>query len=138
MINKPGYKKEGAPTTADKQAGGSASASGKDLLGRVPPHSADAEAAVLGAILRRGDAIHNVADIIKADDFYLPTHQLIFSAFIDLLNKKQLLTAFGTLSLFPKTIRPNKKHSCLSGTPFTKFIPDINTICNKTDSDIKE
>ncbi len=93
MINKPGYKKEGAPTTADKQAGGSASASGKDLLGRVPPHSADAEAAVLGAILRRGDAIHNVADIIKADDFYLPTHQLIFSAFIDLLNKKQPIDA---------------------------------------------
>ena len=84
-----GYKKDGAPTSAARRQGGSASDSGQDILSRVPPHSAEAEAAVLGAILRRGDAIHNVADIIKSDDFYLPAHQLIFSAFIDLFNRKQ-------------------------------------------------
>ena len=93
MINKSAYKKDSAPDHADKRLAGGASVSGKDLLGRVPPHSADAEAAVLGAILRRGDVIHNVADIIRADDFYLPSHQLIFNSFIELLNKKQPIDA---------------------------------------------
>ena len=93
MSTESGYRKNSAPPAAGKRQGGSAPVSGQELLGRVPPHSAEAEAAVLGAILRRGDAIHNVADIIKADDFYLPAHQLIFNAFIDLFNKKQPIDA---------------------------------------------
>ena len=60
---------------------------GADLLGRVPPHSVEAEQGVLGGVLRRGDALHNVVDILTEYDFYLPAHQFIYAAFLDLFNK---------------------------------------------------
>ena len=90
MTNRRNSKKDGA---SSPMGGGASSAGSQDILGRVPPHSAEAEAAVLGAILRRGDAIYNVADIIQAEDFYLPAHQLIFSSFIDLFTRKQPIDA---------------------------------------------
>ncbi len=66
---------------------------GSDLLGRVPPHSVEAEQGVLGGVLRRGDALHNVADVLTEYDFYLPAHQFIYAAFLDLFNKKQPIDA---------------------------------------------
>lgn len=83
MTSKRNNKKNSA--SAQKGRG---TVSSQDLLERVPPHSVEAEQAVLGGILRRGDALHNIADILTGDDFYLPAHQLIYSAFLDLFNKR--------------------------------------------------
>lgn len=47
---------------------------------RVPPHSIEAEQAVLGGLLLDNAAWDNVADIVRADDFYRPDHQLVFEA----------------------------------------------------------
>ena len=71
----------------------SSGGAGTDLLGRVPPHSVEAEQGVLGGVLRRGDALHNVADVLTEYDFYLPAHQFIYAAFLDLFNKKQPIDA---------------------------------------------
>lgn len=46
---------------------------------KVPPHSVDAEQAVLGGLMLDNTEWDNIADIIKADDFYRAEHQLIFS-----------------------------------------------------------
>jgi hypothetical protein len=43
----------------------------------TPPQDRDAERAVLGAMLRDPDTITTVWDIIQADDFYHPRHELI-------------------------------------------------------------
>jgi replicative DNA helicase len=58
-------------------------------VGRVPPHSRDAEASVLGAILLSGDAANQVMDKVVGDDFYLPGHQVIFTAMLALYNANQ-------------------------------------------------
>ncbi len=50
-----------------------------DVL-KVPPHSIDAEQAVLGALLLDGEAWDRVADVITEDDFYRHDHRLIFRA----------------------------------------------------------
>jgi len=60
-----------------------------EFMGKVPPHSMEAEQSVLGAMILDKDAITEVTDIIQADDFYREAHKEIFSAVIELYNKNQ-------------------------------------------------
>ena len=46
----------------------------------VPPHSVEAEQAVLGGLLLDPVAWENIADVVTQEDFYRPDHQLIFAA----------------------------------------------------------
>ncbi|MDB6088732.1 MAG: replicative helicase [Gammaproteobacteria bacterium] len=48
--------------------------------GLVPPHSVEAEQAVIGGLLLDTSAWDNVADVIRQEDFYRPDHQLLFEA----------------------------------------------------------
>ena len=51
----------------------------------TPPHSVEAEQSVLGALLIDGVAWDQVADVVRAEDFYRPDHRLIFDAFAQLV-----------------------------------------------------
>ncbi len=73
---------------------------------RVPPQSLDSERALLGALLLKPDAIHDIADTIKPGSFYAEKHRIIFEAMrdlsergepIDILTLSERLTANGTL-----------------------------------------
>ncbi len=46
----------------------------------APPHSVEAEQAVLGGLLINPVAWDQVADVVRQEDFYRPDHQLIFAA----------------------------------------------------------
>ena len=46
----------------------------------TPPHSVEAEQAVLGGLLLEASAWDQVADVIHEEDFYRPDHRLIFAA----------------------------------------------------------
>ena len=56
----------------------------RETSARIPPHSQEAEVAVLGAVLLSNGALNQVLEILRAQDFYDPRHQLIFQAMIDL------------------------------------------------------
>ncbi len=58
-----------------------------ELLRRVPPHSAEAEVAVLAGILMRPQLMNSIADILAPEDFYLPAHKAIFKSFVELYSK---------------------------------------------------
>ena len=47
---------------------------------RLPPHSLEAEQAVLGGLLLDASAWFNVSDVVRAEDFYRPDHRTIFDA----------------------------------------------------------
>jgi replicative DNA helicase len=51
---------------------------------RVPPHSVEAEQAVLGGLLLDNSTWDSIADRLGADDFYRRDHQLIFRAVAEL------------------------------------------------------
>jgi replicative DNA helicase len=55
----------------------------------APPHSIEAEQAVLGGLLLDSNAWDNVADAIIEQDFYRPDHQLIFGAIAALAGENQ-------------------------------------------------
>jgi replicative DNA helicase len=54
---------------------------------KVPPHSIDAEMAVLGAMLIQRESIETVSEILMARHFYSEIHQEIFQAILELYNK---------------------------------------------------
>ena len=56
------------------------------IFDRVPPHDDDAEMAVLGGMLMSKDAIGEVSQSISEQDFYLPKHQIIYHAIVDLFS----------------------------------------------------
>ena len=59
------------------------------LKDKIPPNNTEAEQAILGAVLLGSDAIGTVLQYIRADSFYIPAHQKIFQAIVDLYNKGQ-------------------------------------------------
>ena len=56
---------------------------------RVPPQNIDSEKAVLGSIMLRKDAMHEVEDVLTPDSFYSEKHKIIFQAMLDLSMKNE-------------------------------------------------
>jgi len=56
---------------------------------RIPPQSIPSEQAVLGSIMLRKDAMHEVEDMITSDSFYVEKHKKIFQAMLDLSAKNE-------------------------------------------------
>ena len=50
------------------------------LIERMPPHSIEAEEAVLGSILIDPEALDRVSDVLRAEDFYLIKNQWVWDA----------------------------------------------------------
>ena len=66
----------------------------------MPPHSVEAEQAVIGGLLIDTQAWDQVGDLITAEDFYRPDHQLIFGALAELIahgKPADVVTASGQL-----------------------------------------
>lgn len=57
------------------------------ILGKTLPAHTDAERAVLGALLLNDEYISTIAEIIVPDDFYSPSHKIIYQAIVDLGQK---------------------------------------------------
>lgn len=58
-------------------------------IDRLPPQSVEAEQSVLGAMLIDKDAVTEVAEILKPDDFYRGHHGTIYAAALELYEKRE-------------------------------------------------
>ena len=68
--------------------------------GRVPPHSLDAERAVLGGILLENNALNSATQILGPEDFYSNANRLVFEGMCELFRRGQpvdLVTLRGWL-----------------------------------------
>lgn len=54
---------------------------------RVPPQSLEAEQALLGSIMLRPEAIHEVTDLVHEEDFYSEKHKVIWATCMELMHK---------------------------------------------------
>ncbi len=70
-----------------KRSGSAASAGGEGL--RLPPHSVEAEQAVLGGIMIDPSSWDQVADRVSSEDFYRHDHRLVFTAAAALIERNQ-------------------------------------------------
>ncbi len=60
---------------------------GRGQVERTPPADLDAERAVLGAMLLSKDAIADVLESLREEDFYRPAHASVYAAILDLYGK---------------------------------------------------
>ncbi len=56
-------------------------------IGRIPPQNIEAEQSVIGSMLLDKDAIPNIAEILKSEDFYREDHREIYDVIMDLFDK---------------------------------------------------
>lgn len=56
---------------------------------RIPPHNIDAEKSVLGAIILDKDALLEILEILRPDDFYNKMHGEIFTAVTELYKRNE-------------------------------------------------
>ena len=54
---------------------------------RVPPQSVDSEKAILGSIMLRPGAIHEINDIVNFDSFYASKHAQVYKIMLELSSK---------------------------------------------------
>ncbi|MGH3833303.1 MAG: DnaB-like helicase N-terminal domain-containing protein, partial [Pseudonocardiaceae bacterium] len=61
--------------------------SGGSVFDRQPPQDITAEQSVLGGMLLSKDAIANVVEVLRTEDFYRPAHQALFNCILDLYGR---------------------------------------------------
>ena len=88
---------------------------------RIPPQSIESEQAVLGSIMLRKDAIHEVEDIVSPDSFYVEKHKMIFKAMLDLSLKNEPI---DMLSLSTK-LREQKLLDAVGGNKYLAEIVNL-------------
>ena len=54
------------------------------MIERIPPHNEEAEKSVLGASMLSKDALGDVIDILRPEDFYSEMHKEIFTVIVEL------------------------------------------------------
>ncbi len=98
------------------------------MAARVPPHNAEAEQSVLGAILLSKDAVSEVADVLKADHFYNKHHSDIYEAMVKLYDQRDPIDLL-TLS---DQLKKGKKLKSVGGsaylTSLTEKVPTASHI----------
>ncbi len=54
---------------------------------RIPPQSLESERGLLGALLLKPDAIHDISDLVRAESFYAEKHRLIYECMRELTER---------------------------------------------------
>src|SRR5947209_9410822 len=128
------------PRKAGNGAGrGSAARSGENVIPisrtgssqdihRTPPHSVEAEQGVLGSMLiSPRDAIAEVVEKITDEYFYVPAHQTIYNALVELWNANQAID----LITFTQFLRDRNLLETIGGAPFvTSLFTFVPTAAN--------
>ena len=56
---------------------------------KIPPQNIESEKALLGSIMLRPEAMHDIIDVVSKDSFYGARHRAIFDTMLDLHTKKE-------------------------------------------------
>lgn len=94
---------------------------------RVPPHSLEAEQAVLGAILLEQEAFSTAAERLSPADFYRTNHQVIFEAMLTLYEQGDPIDAVSVT----RRLMDEKKDDIAGGAVYlTQLVESTPTAAN--------
>lgn len=74
-------------------------------LERPLPHNLEAERSILGAVILDNHTLNAAVEKLRAEDFFLPQHRLIFSQMVQLAEKQE---AIDTITLMEDLTRRNE------------------------------
>jgi replicative DNA helicase len=93
---------------------GGSRASASPAYERVPPHNVEAEESVLGSMLLSKDAIAEVLELLREDDFYRPAHRTVFRSVLELYGHGDAVDAVTVA----EELRRNGALADIGGAPF--------------------
>ncbi|MGE5304397.1 MAG: replicative DNA helicase [Alphaproteobacteria bacterium] len=93
----------------------------EDNLRKVPPQNLEAESSVLGGILLENDAINQVLELLRSEDFYRESHRKVFRAMIELSDRAEPVDLI-TLSEFLKS---RNELEAVGGTAYLASLADF-------------
>jgi len=97
------------------------------MKAKVPPHDLVAEKSVLASVLIDAEAILQIAEKLKPEDFYEPQHATIFEAMLTLFEERKPIDAVTLTNLLKK----NKKLSKVGGaTAIAELSNTLSTSAN--------
>jgi len=96
-------------------------------IGRKPPQNISAEQAALGSMLLQEEAILHSVEILKPEDFYRKSHQIIYSCIIDLFDQNK---GVDLVTLTEELNRRNKLEEIGGVTYLTALINSVPTAAN--------
>ena len=96
-------------------------------LGRNPPQNISAEQAALGSMLLQEDAILHGVDILRPEDFYKKSHQIIFKCILELFDKSK---GVDLVTLTEELNRINLLEEIGGVTYLTNLINSVPTAAN--------
>ncbi len=101
---------------------------GKNLdLGKLPPQAVDLEESVLGALMLEKDALTDVIDILKPENFYRDANKEIYQSIIDLFNDSEPIDLLTVTSQLKK----NGKLDYVGGTLYvSQLTTKVNSASN--------
>lgn len=90
----------------------------------TPPHSMEAEKAVLGACLRSPDTLNMIADKLASNHFFLDAHQKIFQVMLDQYQKNEP----SDVLLVAEILRRSGEESEYLGVPYLVELEEVAPI----------
>jgi replicative DNA helicase len=106
---------------------GGSRASASPAYERVPPHSVEAEESVLGSMLLSKDAIAEVLELLREDDFYRPAHRTVFRSVLELYGHGDAVDAVTV----QEELRRNGALADIGGAPFLHtLVASVPTAAN--------
>jgi replicative DNA helicase len=106
---------------------GGSRASASPAYERVPPHNVEAEESVLGSMLLSKDAIAEVLELLREDDFYRPAHRTVFRSVLDLYGHGDAVDAITVA----EELRRNGALADIGGAPFLHtLVASVPTAAN--------
>src|SRR3970040_1806698 len=100
-----------------------------DNLRKVPPQNLEAESSVLGGILLKNEAVNQVLELLRPEDFYRESHRKVFRAIVELSDRSEPVDLI-TLSDFLKN---RGELEAVGGTAYLASLADfVPTAANIT------
>jgi len=97
---------------------------------KVPPHSLEAEQAVLASVLLNNDLMNGVVEILRPEDFYQGAHRTLFTAMLDLYERGR---AIDPLTL-AEILKGRDGEAATGGVAYlSELISNVPTIANAAD-----
>jgi replicative DNA helicase len=106
---------------------GGSRASASPAYERVPPHNVEAEESVLGSMLLSKNAIAEVLELLREDDFYRPAHRAVFRSVLELYGHGDAVDAVTVA----EELRRNGSLADIGGAPFLHtLVASVPTAAN--------
>ena len=100
----------------------------REATARMLPHSLEAEKSVLGGMLISREAAELVCEALKPEDFYLPAHQDIYTAMLQLYNRGNAVDSVTLIDALEREGKLNAVGSVSYITELSLFVPSAANV----------